>query len=94
MARDGDAHFVVVRVGDEKLGFDLASVSEIIRVQNLAYMPLAPKSLLGLANMRGTVLPVISLRSLLHFPDAPLDDAARIIVINRGSPVGFVVDRV
>jgi purine-binding chemotaxis protein CheW len=93
-AHGSDAHFVVVRVGEEKLGFDLAAVSEIVRVQNLAHMPLAPKSLLGLANMRGTVLPVISLRRLLRFPDAPIDDAARIVVINRGSPVGFVVDRV
>ena len=52
-------HVVVTRVGDEALGFRLEKVSEIIRIPTLAYMPLAPKSLLGLANLRGAVLPVV-----------------------------------
>jgi purine-binding chemotaxis protein CheW len=34
------------------------------------------------------------LRRLLNFPDAPVDDAVRVIVIVRGAPVGFVVDRI
>ena len=40
-------------------------VGEIIRLPGLAHMPLAPPSLLGLANLRGAVLPVVSLRRLL-----------------------------
>ena len=30
----------------------------------------------------------------LVLSEAPLDDAARVIVIDRGAPVGFVVDRI
>ena len=52
----------------------------------LAHMPLGPRSLLGLANLRGVVLPVVSLRLLLGFPDASADDATRVIVIDRGAP--------
>ena len=88
------AHLVVTRVGEEALGFRLESISEIIRVPALAHMPLAPRSLLGLANLRGAVLPVVSLRRLLGLPDAPLGDATRIVVIAGHAPIGLAVDRV
>lgn len=88
------AHLVVTRVGEEALGFRLEAISEIIRIPPLAHMPLAPRSLLGLANLRGAVLPVVSLRRLLGLPDAPLDDAARIVVIAGRTAIGLAVDRV
>ena len=88
------AQFVVTRVGEEALAFQLDRVSEIIRIPRLAHMPLAPRSLLGLANMRGIVLPVVSLGRLLGLPESHFDDQARIIVIGGAAPVGFAVDRV
>ncbi len=57
-------------------------------------MPLAPPSLLGVANLHGVVLPVVDLRRLLHLSESPLDEATRVIIIDAGAPVGFVVDRV
>src|SRR5262245_13971078 len=94
-ADDGaDAHFVAVRIAEESFGFRLNAVAEIIRLPSLARMPLGPRSLLGLANLRGTVLPVVSLRVLLGLPDIAPDDATRVIVVDRGAPVGFAVDRV
>ena len=94
-AADGAmAQFVVTRVGEEALAFQLDRVSEIIRIPQLAHMPLAPRSLLGLANMRGVVLPVVSLGRLLGLPESVFDDQARIIVIGGATPVGFAVDRV
>jgi purine-binding chemotaxis protein CheW len=89
-----DQRFVIFRVADALLGFRLAAVGEIVRVPALARMPLAPASLLGLANLRGAVLPVVSTRQLLGLSDAPADEAMRIIVIDHGAPVGFLVDRV
>jgi purine-binding chemotaxis protein CheW len=89
-----DAHFVVFRIADGQFGFRLDEVGEILRPPSLAHMPLAPRSLLGLANLRGVVLPVLSPRRLLGFEDAPLDEKTRVIVIDRGAPVGFVVDRI
>ena len=89
-----DEHFVVFRIAGDSLGFRLAHVREIVRLPGLAYMPLAPRSLLGLVNLRGAVLPIVSLRRLLDLPDAPLDEAARVVVIDGGAAVGFVVDRI
>jgi purine-binding chemotaxis protein CheW len=85
---------VVFHIDDKLFGFRIEEVVEIIRVPNLACMPLTPRSLLGLANLRGVVLPVISLRRLLALPDPPFSEATRVIVINRDAPVGLVVDRI
>ncbi len=87
-------HLVVFQVADGSFGLRLGSVGEIIRVPGLARMPLAPASLLGLANLRGAVLPVVSLRQLLSLPEMPANEATRVIVLDTEAPVGFVVDQV
>jgi len=87
-------HLVVFRIADDLLGFRLDDIGEIVRMPGIAHMPLAPRSLLGLANLRGAVLPIVSLRRLLDLPDAPLDEGTRVIVIERAAAVGFVVDRI
>jgi purine-binding chemotaxis protein CheW len=87
-------HLVIFQVADGSFGLRLGAVGEIIRVPGLARMPLAPPSLLGLANLRGAVLPVVSLRRLLNLPDAPANEATRVIVLDGEAPVGFVVDQV
>jgi len=88
------AYFVVFQLVDGLFGFRLEDVGEIVRIPSLAHMPLGPPSLLGLANLHGLVLPVVGLRRLLGLPDATLDDTMRVIVIDSGAPVGFVVDRI
>jgi purine-binding chemotaxis protein CheW len=89
-----DQHLVVFRIADHRFGFRLDDVGEIIRVPRLAHMPFGPRSLEGLAHLRGEVLPVVSLRRLLSVPEAPRDDAARVIVLDGDARVGFIVDRI
>jgi purine-binding chemotaxis protein CheW len=89
-----DTHLALFRIADSSFGFRLGDVDEIVRLPALAPMPLSPPSLLGLANLRGVVLPVVSLRRLLGLPEVTHDETVRVIVIGRGAPVGFVVDRV
>ena len=84
--------FVTFTVGDEVFGVDMAPVQEIIRVPEVVHVPLAPQALLGLANLRGKVLPIVSLSRIFGLPDRPADDASRAVVIDLGQPLGFVVD--
>ncbi|MBK5941532.1 chemotaxis protein CheW [Halochromatium roseum] len=86
--------FVIFVCGSEVFGVDMAPVQEIIRVPDVVRVPLGPGSLLGLANLRGKVLPIISLRDLFGFDERDNDDASRALVIDLGQPLGFVVDRV
>lgn len=86
--------FVTFIVGSEVFAVDMAPVQEIIRVPDVVKVPLAPRTLDGLANLRGKVLPIISLRRIFGFDERALDDASRAVVIDQGQPLGFVVDRV
>ena len=83
---------LVFQLAGEPFALRLNVVAEIIRPPVLAHMPLVPPSLLGLANLRGIVMPVVSLRALLHLPDIATDRSTRVIVVRGDNPVGFVVD--
>lgn len=86
--------FVTFIVGTEVFAVDMAPVQEIIRVPDVVRVPLAPPTLDGLANLRGKVLPIVSLRRIFGFDERAYDDATRAVVIDQGQPLGFVVDRV
>jgi len=86
--------YVVFIVGDEAFAVDMTPVQEIIRVPDVVRVPLAPTALDGLANLRGKVLPIMSLRRIFGFPERTYDDSTRAVVIDQGQPLGFVVDRV
>lgn len=86
--------FVIFICGSEVFGVDMAPVQEIIRVPEVVRVPMGPPALEGLSNLRGKVLPIISLRRLFDFERRDNDDASRALVIDLGQPLGFVVDRV
>lgn len=86
--------FTVFIVAGETFGVALEEVKEIIRMPDVVRVPLAPASLEGLANLRGTVLPVVAARSLFGSEPAAPDDATRVVVLDHAQPVGIVVDRV
>ncbi|AFL72391.1 chemotaxis protein CheW [Thiocystis violascens] len=86
--------FVIFVCDSEVFAVDMTPVQEIIRVPEVVRVPLAPSTLEGLANLRGKVLPIISLRRLFGFAEQDDDDATRALVIDLGQPLGFVVDRV
>lgn len=86
--------FLTFRIDGLLYGVGAGEVSEVIRVPPVARVPQAPASLLGLANLRGSVLPVASLRRLLGRPEGGGGSGARAIVLGDGAPVALVVDRV
>src|SRR5450631_609044 len=86
--------FVSFGVAGELFAVPLALVHEIIRYPDIVRVPLGAASLEGLGNLRGTVLPILSLRRMLGAPDVEHDDSTRVVVLNAdGRPVGLVVDR-
>jgi purine-binding chemotaxis protein CheW len=94
ITQQGTRQFVTFLSGDEVFAADMSPVKEIIRVPQVVRVPLAPAALEGLANLRGKVLPIISLRRLFGFPELEHDDSTRALVIDVGQPLGFVVDKV
>jgi purine-binding chemotaxis protein CheW len=85
--------FVTFQMEEETFAVPLTDVQEIIRLPAMVEVPMSASSLEGLANLRGSVLPILNLRHIFRLKDAIHDDATRVVVINNGKPVGFVVDR-
>ncbi len=92
---EAGGQLVIFGLDGERLALPMAAVREIVRTLPLGPVPRAPDCLLGLANLRGRVLPVLDLRRLLGAPAREPDEAARILVIEHGgSRMGLLVDRV
>ncbi|KUL35950.1 chemotaxis protein CheW [Actinoplanes awajinensis] len=88
------ADYVTFDMAGERYAFPMRRVQEIIRMPVVVKVPLGPPSLEGLSNLRGRVLPVVSLRSCCAMEQTGHDETTRVIVVAGGVPLGFVVDRV
>jgi len=83
------------RVGGEEFGLDILRVQEIIRFQELTRVPNSPDFMAGVANLRGRVIPVVSLRKCFALEDCEPNKQTRIVVVEfNGNVIGFVVDSV
>jgi purine-binding chemotaxis protein CheW len=91
----GGGEVLTLTVDGERFALAIGDLAEIIRPANITRVPLAPANLLGVANLRGTILPVIWLAGLLGRSAAPsLQRASRIVVVGREAPIGLLVDEV
>ncbi|MEV0565981.1 chemotaxis protein CheW [Dactylosporangium sp. NPDC050588] len=91
---DDSADYVTFDMAAERYAFPMSRVQEIIRMPSVVKVPLGPPSLEGLANLRGRVLPVVSLRRCCDLEQTAHDETTRVVVVDSGVPLGFVVDRV
>lgn len=88
------ADYVTFDMAGERYAFPMSRVQEIIRMPAVVKVPLGPPSLEGLANLRGRVLPVVSLRRCCDLEQTAHEETTRVVVVDGGVPLGFVVDRV
>ena len=86
--------FLTFRIDEQLYALRSDDVTEVIRVPTVARVPQSPIALLGLANLRGSVLPVAGLREMLGKKTTTGVSAARAIVLDIGAPVALVVDSV
>jgi purine-binding chemotaxis protein CheW len=83
--------FLTFRVDGQLYALPANQVVEVIRLPEMARVPQAPKGLLGLANLRGSVLPVASVRGLVGAEESA-EATTRAIVLDGAAPVALAVD--
>lgn len=94
-AATADAEMVLVcRVGDHRFALPVADVVELHRAVEVAPLPSAPEGILGVVDVRGTLVPVLDLRRRLGLgraaAPAPSDVLVAVEVHER--PLLLVVD--
>ena len=76
-------------------GVDVGAVQEVLRGQTRTRIPLSPRTLAGLINLRGQVLSAIDLRALLDMPAREVDTEPMLVVIRvAGEPIALLVDSI
>jgi len=90
--------FIVVEVGETKIGIPMGNVYEIQRVPRVTFLPGVPEWIQGVSNLRGNIVSVVNLKLLLGFDeDGSVATSQRLVVVLSlvdEIASGFVVDRV
>ncbi|GGH41672.1 chemotaxis protein CheW [Paenibacillus silvae] len=87
--------YIELAVGAETCAIRIEEIHEIIKMLSITDIPFSRPEIKGVMNLRGKVVCVMSLRSLLGMPDEPETRATRIIVVRyREEYIGLIVDRV
>ena len=86
--------YIVVRIGNEQYGIDIQYIDNIVRNQKITRVPKAQPYFKGVINLRGEIIPVMSIRLRLGLEDDEFTDKTRIIIIKiDSSTIGVVVDQ-
>ena len=81
-------------VGNEELAVPILNIQEIIKPIECTKVPSVPEYVLGVFNLRGSILPLIDLRRKFGLPPIPQTEDTRYIVIKtENNEAGFVIDR-
>jgi len=90
---DAEEQLVVFKLGDESYGVSIEAVNTIIRLPDITAVPNAPTYVKGVINLRGLIVPVISLRSRFGLGETESTKATRVVVVeNEGRKRALMVD--
>jgi purine-binding chemotaxis protein CheW len=81
------------RVAGIHFGVDVLHVQEVIRFLEITEVPLAPRAVVGLINLRGEIVTAIDMRRRLMLPErAPGELPMNVVLRNADSIVSLLVD--
>lgn len=88
--------YIVIRLGEEQFGIDIRYIDNIVRMQNITRVPKVANYLKGVINLRGEVIPVMSIRLKMGLEADEITRASRIIILKleQQGNVGIIVDEV
>jgi purine-binding chemotaxis protein CheW len=87
--------YVTVMVGDQIFGLPIDRVHDVFIASALTDVPLSPREIVGLLNLRGRVVTAMCLRRRLGLPDGENDGRNMAIGLeHQGESYGLLVDQV
>ena len=88
--------YIVTNIGGEQYGINIVYVDNIVRMQKITRVPKAQKVFTGVSNLRGEILPVMSLRKKFELEEDDYTNNTRIIIVKleQQGMVGLIVDSV
>ncbi|HEY6009871.1 MAG TPA: chemotaxis protein CheW [Nitrospirota bacterium] len=80
-------------IGEDSYAIPVDLLTEIIISQKIFPVPTTPSHVLGVINLRGSIVPIVDIRPALSLP--PLSSPGQIAIVKHGTvTLGIVVDNV
>ncbi len=88
--------YIVIKIDDEQYGINIKFIDNIVRMQQITRVPKVDDYLKGVINIRGEIVPVMSVRMKMGLTEDTITGKSRIIILktNEGDLVGIIVDQV
>ena len=80
VAENDRKQFIVVKIGSEQYGIDISYVDNIVRMQKITRVPKAQPYFKGIINLRGEIVPVMSIRTKMDLEPDEFTDVKIIII--------------
>ncbi len=94
-----DIQYLTFFIGDEVFALDVLKIDEIIPYDDITYIPRMQPYIMGVMNIRGKIIPIVSLNKRLDL-NLPMDSKKQSIIIisltyeDEKHEVGVVVSKV
>lgn len=88
--------YIVIKIDDEQYGINIKFIDNIVRMQQITRVPKVDDYLKGVINIRGEIVPVMSVRMKMGLAEDEITNKSRIIILKTqdGDLVGIIVDQV
>lgn len=94
-AGNENRQFLTFSLAGEEYGVDILKVQEIKGYVKTTRIPNSPHEVVGVLNLRGTIVPIVDLRRKFGMEEIEHDAfAAIVVVVVQSQIMGMVVDRV
>ena len=92
---DTAIQYIVVKIGNEQYGIDIKYIDNIVKSQEITRVPKTQSYYKGVINLRGEIIPVMSMRLKLGLEPDEITGKTRIIIVKlEGATIGVIVDQV
>ncbi|MRN51424.1 chemotaxis protein CheW [Paenibacillus monticola] len=87
--------YIVSRLGNERHAFNIRDINEIIKMEFITEVPNSKPYIKGVINLRGKIVPVVSMCRRFGIPETPIGKLSRIVVVQyQNEATGIIVDAV
>ncbi len=90
-----EKRLITFRLNDELIGVDITTVVKITMDMDITPVPKTKDYILGVMNLRGNIIPVVTLKKKLNLPETVEPERNMIIVVETDfGNIGLLVDKV
>ncbi len=96
-SQNTEQRVITFRLNEELIGIDIKSVIKITKSFDITPVPKTPHFILGVMNLRGNIIPIVSLKEKLGIPELEnknLDEVTIVVIDTEIGYIGVIVDKI